>query len=93
MKLQIIISLLFLSITLNAQLGVQFPDSGGVWKETYCWQPGPFFYNGIGEKYLSGDTVINDTLYRKVYHVSKDVFSHIRNNQVSKFLPFRLMII
>ena len=61
------------SITL-AQNYIPFPDSGGVWKETYSWQPSPFFYNGIGDTYLEGDTVFNDTVYHKIYNLRRDVF-------------------
>jgi len=61
------------SITL-AQNYIPFPDSGGVWKETYSWQPSPFFYNGIGDTYIEGDTVFNDTVYHKIYNLRRDVF-------------------
>ena len=57
-----------------AQNDVPFPDSGGLWKETYWWQPSPFFYNGIGDTYIEGDTVFNDTVYHKVYNLRRDVF-------------------
>lgn len=57
-----------------AQNYIPFPDSGGVWKETYWWQPSPFFYNGIGDTYLEGDTVFNDTIYHKIYNLRRDVF-------------------
>ena len=70
------IGLLWLQLQtgLVAQEYVPFPDSGGVWHETYWWQPSPFFYNGIGDTYIDGDTVFNDTTYKKIYNLRRDVF-------------------
>jgi len=59
---------------LQAQKYVSFPDSGGNWSETYWWQPSPFFYNGIGDTYIEGDTVFNDTVYKKIYNLRRDIF-------------------
>lgn len=71
-----ILIIIIFTITLDSfgQFGVQFPDSGAVWKETYWWQPSPFFYNGVGDTYLEGDTVFNDTIYHKIYNLRRDVF-------------------
>lgn len=71
-----ILIIIIFTITLDSfgQFGVQFPDSGAVWKETYWWQPSPFFYNGIGDTYIEGDTVFNDTIYHKIYNLRRDVF-------------------
>jgi hypothetical protein len=66
--------LLQLQTSLVAQGYVPFPDSGGVWQETYWWQPSPFFYNGIGGTYIDGYTVFNDTTYKKIYNLRRDVF-------------------
>jgi hypothetical protein len=74
MRAIIIVSIFVLTMDSFGQLGDQFPDSGAVWKETYWWQPSPFFYNGIGETYLEGDTVFNDTTYQKIYNLRRDVF-------------------
>ncbi len=68
------IVMLLMPFGTKAQNYVPFPDSGGLWKETYWWQPSPFFYNGIGDTYIEGDTVINDTVYHKVYNLRRDVF-------------------
>ena len=68
------ILLLLLPAFVVAQNYIPFPDSGGLWKETYWWQPSPFFYNGIGDIYLEGDTVFNDTIYHKIYNLRRDVF-------------------
>lgn len=72
--LPVIILLLFVSITLNAQDYITFPDSGAVWKETYWWQPSPYYYNGIGDTYIEGDTVFNDTVYKKILNLHRDVY-------------------
>ena len=71
--LKIFLLLLLPAFTV-AQNFIHFPDSGGLWKETYWWQPSPVFYNGIGDTYIEGDTVINDTVYHKVYNLRRDVF-------------------
>lgn len=71
--LKIILLLLFPAFTV-AQNFIHFPDSGGLWKETYWWQPSPLFYNGIGDTYIEGDTVFNDTVYHKIYNLRRDVF-------------------
>jgi len=77
MKFQFMLSffiiMMIASLTFS-QNYVPFPDSGSLWKETYWWQPSPFFYNGIGDTYLKGDTVFNDTVYRKIYNLRRDVF-------------------
>ena len=71
----LIITILFtFSLSSHSQIGIQFPDSGAVWKETYSWQPSPFFYNGIGDTYIEGDTIFNDTVYHKIYNLRRDVF-------------------
>lgn len=67
-------SLIILPFIVTAQNYISFPDSGAVWKETYWWQPSPFFYNGIGDTYLEGDTVFNDTIYKKIYNLRRDVY-------------------
>lgn len=66
--------LMLMQSNLQAQEYIPFPDSGAVWHETYYWQPSPFFYNGIGDTYIEGDTVFNDTIYKKIYNVRRDVF-------------------
>ncbi len=68
------ILLLWIPVFASSQNYIPFPDSGGVWKETYWWQPSPFFYNGIGDTYIEGDTVFNDTVYHKIYNLRRDVF-------------------
>lgn len=76
-KKHIIFLLCVLSIFpvfISAQSYIPFPDSGAVWKETYWWQPSPFFYNGIGDTYIEGDTVFNDTIYKKIYNLRRDVY-------------------
>ena len=72
-RLKIIIVLLF-PLAAFAQNYIPIPDSGGLWKETYWWQTSPFFYNGIGDTYIAGDTVFNDTIYKKIYNIRRDVF-------------------
>lgn len=74
MKKQLIILSFIISVTSFGQSYISFPDSGAVWKETYWWQPSPFFYNGIGDTYIEGDTIINDTIYKKIYNLRRDVF-------------------
>jgi len=66
--------LLQMQTSLVGQGYLPFPDSGAVWHETYWWQPSPFFYNGIGDTYIDGDTVFNDTTYKKIYNLRRDVF-------------------
>lgn len=71
-----IITLILLLLPLKAFLQgyIAFPDSGAVWKETYYYFPGPYWYNAIGDTYLLGDTIFNDTTYRKIYNLRRDVF-------------------
>lgn len=74
MKKLLIIIFFIISYSSLGQSYISFPDSGAVWKETYWWQPSPFFYNGIGDTYIEGDTVINDTIYKKIYNLRRDVY-------------------
>lgn len=72
--LKLLIVLVVMPLITVSQNYIPFPDSGAVWHETYWWQPSPFFYNGIGDTYIQGDTVFNDTVYKKVYMLYRDVF-------------------
>ncbi len=70
-----IILLLTLTLSSFAQLGVHFADSNAIWKTNYRWMPpSPFGYNGYAENYISGDTIINDLLYKKIGKTGYDVF-------------------
>lgn len=62
----------------NGQSYIHFPDSNAVWHETYILSPPPqiwsLWYNGIGETYYNGDTVINDKEYHKLYQTMRNIY-------------------
>lgn len=77
MRIIIIILFIFtsLSLTVSAQVGTHFADSNAVWKINYRWMPpSPFGYNGYAENYISGDTIINDKVYKKIGKTGYDIF-------------------
>jgi hypothetical protein len=62
----------------NGQSYIHFPDSNAIWHETYILSPPPqiwsLWYNGIGETYYNGDTVINNKMYHKLYQKIRNIF-------------------
>lgn len=67
--------MLVFSLSSFGQLGVHFADSNAIWKINYrWWPPSPFGYNGYAENSISGDTTINNLLYKKIVKISYDVF-------------------
>jgi len=70
--------LLLLSInTMKAQKYIHFPDSIGVWRETYIRTIPPqtqFGFDASGETYYHGDTIIGSMLYHKLFQKDLDVF-------------------
>lgn len=75
MRTLLILMVLSLSLSSFGQLGVHFADSNAIWKINYrWWPPSPFGYNGYAENSISGDTTINNLLYKKIVKISYDVF-------------------
>lgn len=75
MKTFIILLLLTFALNTNAQIGAHFADSNAIWKTNYVWlPPGPYGYNAYAENSISGDTTINDLLYKKIKNTGYDVF-------------------
>lgn len=75
MRIYLLMVLLSFALNSTAQLGVHFADSNAVWKINYRWlPPSPYGYNGYAENYISGDTTINDILYKKIGQTGYDVF-------------------
>ena len=70
--------LLLLSInTLKAQKYIHFPDSIGVWRETYIRTippPFPFMFDATGDTYYHGDTIIGNLFYHKIFQKALDIF-------------------
>ena len=82
--LVVFILLIYLAMNMaKAQTYVHFPDSNAVWHETYIFTPPPqiwsLWYNGIGETFYKGDTIINNKKYHRLYQ-------NIRNNFCSRVI-------
>lgn len=62
----------------NGQSYIHFPDSNAVWHETYVFSPPPqiwfLWYDGIGETYYNGDTIINNKVFHKLYQTMRNIF-------------------
>ena len=75
------ILLLLTNNALKAQKYIHFPDSIGVWRETYIRTipPGTLYgFNEAGETYYNGDTIIGNMFYHKLFRKDLNIFcSHI----------------
>lgn len=63
--------------TLKAQKYIHFPDSIGVWRETYIRTIPPETFYGFdasGETYYNGDTTIGNMFYHKLFEKDLDIF-------------------
>lgn len=60
--------------TLYSQEYYPFPDSNAIWKIIYhSYPPGPMpSYDLHFDNYVDGDTIIDDSLYKKVYQIGYD---------------------
>jgi len=71
-------SLMMLRLVANGQEKQYTPlvEPGKVWFETYTNYsiPSPYGYSYCGRKYLSGDTIIGDKQYMKIYHEQLDIW-------------------
>lgn len=69
--------LLFSINTIKAQKYIHFPDSIGIWRETYIRTippPFPFMFDATGETYYHGDTIIGNLFYHKLFEKDLDIF-------------------